>query len=94
MMGGAAAALIECIKGRSEIAMLLPPGLRISERIRHYFDSSPEKRYEAIAKLCRLYANELDELFAAQNLDTIVQLSTRGMCRINGTLRDWEPDQF
>jgi hypothetical protein len=94
MMGGAAAALIECIKGGSEIVRLLPPGVQVPERIRHYFDASPEKRYEALAKLCRLYPDELEKLFAAQNLDTIVQLSTRGMCRINGTLRDWERDRF
>jgi hypothetical protein len=85
MMGGAAAALVDCIRGRSDIARLLPAGARVPERIRHYFDGSPEERYEAIAKLCRLDPNELQQLFGAQNVDTIVQLSTRGMSRLNGT---------
>lgn len=94
MMGGAAAALIECIRGRIAIGMLIASAAQPSERIRHFFDGSPDRRREAIAKLCWLHPNELDELFNAQNLDTIIQLSTRGMSRINGTLQDWEPHRF
>jgi SLOG cluster2 len=94
MMGGAAAALIEWIRGRREMNRLMPETTQISGRMPDYFDGNPDRRYLIIAKLCRLYPEELEQLFSAQNLDTIIQLSTRGMSRINGTLRDWEPDHF
>ena len=94
MMGGAAAALIECIRGRREVHTLFPPTAEVSARIPHFFDSNPEQSYETIAKLCRLYPDELEELFSAQNLDTIIQLSTRGMSRLNGALQDWESSRF
>jgi hypothetical protein len=85
MMGGAAAALIECIRGQREIHRLFPETVESPVAIPSFFDSSPDRRYEAIAKLCRLDSNELEQLFNAQNLDTIVQLSTRGMSRLTGT---------
>jgi hypothetical protein len=88
MMGGAAAAMIESIRGRSEIGRLIPEAAQVPEKIRDFFDGSPDRRYETIAKLCWLHPNELEELFSAQNLDTVIQLSTRGMSRFNGTLRD------
>jgi hypothetical protein len=94
MMGGAAAALIECIRGRIEIGRLIPRAARVSERIRDFFDGSPDRRYETIAKLCWLRPNELEELFNALNLDTIIQLSSRGMSRLKGTLQDWEAGRF
>lgn len=90
MMGGAAAALIECIRGRTEIDRLIARTAHVPERIQDLFDGSPDRRHETIAKLCWLHPNELEELFNAQNLDTIIQLSTRGMSRLNGTLLDWE----
>ena len=85
MMGGAATALIEWIRGRSDIRRLVPPAAQIPERIRDLIEGSPDRRHETIARLCRLHPNELEELFTAQNLDTVLQLSTRGMCRFNGT---------
>jgi SLOG cluster2 len=95
MMGGAAATLIECIRGSLEINALLPQPGQVPRKIQHYFYRSRDRENEvAFAKLCQLYPHELDELFRAQNLDTIIQLSTRGMSRLNGTLQDWEPNRF
>jgi len=94
MMGGAAAALVDCIRGQREIGSLFPEGALVPIEIPSFFDSNPHQRYEAIAKLCRLYPDELEQLFNAQNLDTIIQLSTRGMSRLNGMLQDWEPNRF
>ena len=85
MMGGAAAALIEWIRGRSDMRRLVPPATKIPERIWDLIEGNSDRRHETIAKLCRLSPRELEELFSAQNLDTIIQLSTRGMCRSNGT---------
>jgi hypothetical protein len=95
MMGGAAATLIKCIRGSLEIDAVLRRSDQVPPSVRHYFYHTPERENEAaFARLCRLYPNELAELFRAQNLDTIIQLSTRGMSRLNGTLRDWEPSRF
>ena len=94
MMGGAAAVLVECIRGQREIHTLFPGAAQLPVAIPSFFNSSPDRRYEAVANLCRLYPNELEGLFSAQNLDTIAQLSTRGMSRLNGTLQDWESNRF
>jgi hypothetical protein len=88
MMGGAAAALIEWIRGRLDINSLVPASARIQGSISQFLDGNPDQRYEAIAKICRLYPEELERLFSAQNLDTIIQLSTRGMSRLNGGPRE------
>jgi hypothetical protein len=84
MMGGAAAALVECIRGQREVHTLFPRETQLAVEIPSLFDSNPDQRYEAIANLCRLYPDELKQLFNAQNLDTIIQVSTRGMSRLNG----------
>jgi hypothetical protein len=94
MMGGAAAVLIDCIRGHRDIHRLFPREAQLPAEIPSFFDGNPDRRHETIAKLCRLYSDELEQLFNAQNLDTIIQLSTRGMSRLNGTLRDWEPNRF
>jgi SLOG cluster2 len=95
MMGGAAASLVECIQGRLELGTVLPHAEQLPPEVRRYFDSGPETENEkAFAKLCRLRLNELTELFEAQTLDSIVQLSVRGMSRLNGTLSDWQPNSF
>ena len=95
MMGGAAAALVEWIRGYREIGTLFPRSAQAAGRIPHFFDHGLNRGYEVtFAKQCRLYPNEIDELFSAQNLDTIIRLSTRGMSRLNGALQDWEPDRF
>jgi len=84
MMGGAAASLIECIRGRLELRALVPHRERVPNNIEHYFrPNAGADNMVALAKLCRLYPEELDQLFQAQNLDTVVQLSTRGMSRLN-----------
>jgi hypothetical protein len=95
MMGGAAASLVECIRGRLELGALLPHPDQVPPEVHHYFSSGTERENEkAFAKLCRLYPDELTELFEAQTLDTIVQLGVRGMSRLNGTLSDWRPGSF
>jgi hypothetical protein len=95
MMGGAAASLIECIRGRLELGAVLPHADRVGPEIRRYFQAGAGTENEkAFAKLCRLYPNELAELFEAQTLETIVQLSVRGMSRLNRTLSDWRPGDF
>jgi hypothetical protein len=95
MMGGAAASLVEGIRGRLELGALLPHLDQLPQEIRGYFSSGRgTESGKAFAKLCRLYPDELTELFEAQKLDTIVQLSVRGMSRLNGRLFDWHPDRF
>jgi hypothetical protein len=93
MMGGAAAVLVECIQGQRDIHTLFPQEAQLPVEIPSLFNGDSDRRYETLARMCRLYPRELEQLFSAQNLDTIIQLSTRGMSRINGTLRDWEPDR-
>jgi hypothetical protein len=88
MMGGAAAVLVECIRGQREIHALFPEAARLPVGVPSLFDKDPDRRHETIANLCRLRPDELEELFSAQNLDTIIQLSTRGMSRLNGRLQD------
>jgi SLOG cluster2 len=88
MMGGAAAALVECIRGQRKVDRLFPQESQLPVEIPSFFDGSPDQRYEAMANLCRLSPEELEQLFSAQNLDTIIQLSTRGISRVNGTLRE------
>jgi SLOG cluster2 len=79
MMGGATAYLIKCIRGGGE--------LRIPPEVEDYFRPNAGRRNTlALAELCRLHPDELDQLFDAQNLDTVVQLSTLGMSRMNGSL--------
>jgi hypothetical protein len=84
MMGGAAALLVECIRGQREIRTLFPRKADLPITTPSFFGGDPDQRHAAVASLCRLRPDELEQLFDAQNLDTIILLSVRGMSRLSG----------
>ncbi len=74
MMGGATARLIDVLQRKTTVAKAFP-----HEMPSQYRDRFESLERSELASWCGLTYPELDELFDAQNLDTIVQLTSRGL---------------
>jgi hypothetical protein len=76
MMGGTTCLLIDIVEGEKEVGDALPPTVPHEYRdcFRSLKNSDPQD-------WCGLTSKELKKLFNAQNLDTIVQLTSHGLRR-------------
>jgi hypothetical protein len=89
MMGGTTRLLTQFIRGQRDVFASLPAELnRLTLRWRESseFQSSLRQLEEfdvaRLAQTCGLEDRELHELFDAQNLDTVVHLTTRGLTTV------------
>jgi len=86
MMGGAAALLIDLLRGEKadpRQACICGDAV-MAEHYLSWFRRPAS--LEELAELCGLDPDELNELFEAQNLDTVIQLTARGLVkRVHGS---------
>ena len=76
MMGGIASLLIDTlVSGRADIRHNLSP----SHRLNLYLDQIAGFGVKKLAEVCRLTRPQLEEMFSAQNLDTIIQFTALGL---------------
>lgn len=80
MLGGVSKFLVDRLRGRESDSELSIFGN--TERSRGLLSQFDKDHYLAVRELCGLYEAEMIELFDAQNLDTIVELTARGLSRL------------
>jgi hypothetical protein len=76
MMGGTTCLLIDVLRKRKTVWEAFPSKMPIE-----YLECFESLKRSDLEERCWLKSGELDELFDAQNLDTIVQLTSRGLRR-------------
>jgi hypothetical protein len=87
MMGGTALLLINSLRyGKRDIDAFGGHAKRTFELLEPF----SEGRFRQFAKLSGLTKEEQDELFDAQNLDTIIELTARGLCKVKKFLVERE----
>jgi hypothetical protein len=75
MMGGVASLLIDVFEGRPGVRLHLPA----SHRLTSYLDQIANFGMDKLADLCHLTKEQLQELFFAQNVDTIIRFAALGL---------------
>jgi len=76
IMGGVAARLVDILEtGRIDLGLSVKP----STRLAFHLDQIANFGSRKLADVCRLSNKQLQELFAAQNLDTVVRLTSLGL---------------
>jgi hypothetical protein len=88
MMGGTSSLLTQLLRGKRDVFASLagrfdPAGLAwtTSEGFRRLLEPLLALDLPALADLCGLEPTELEELFDAQNVDTVLHLTTKGLSR-------------